>query len=83
MRDGVLDNQPGSLRGAFADQALRRPSDLLHDLAEPQRIAVVNGGHTWMITLVQRSRRRQFITDLLIVLCHGDELVSNSAIHPE
>jgi hypothetical protein len=43
----------------------------------------VNGGHTWIIALVQRSRRRQLVTDLSVVLCHGDELVSNSAMHPE
>ncbi len=83
VRDGVLGDQPGGLRGSFADQALRRPSDLGHDLAEPQRIPIVNGGHTWIITVVQRSRRRKFITYLLIVLRHGDELVGNSAIHTE
>jgi len=83
VRDGVLGDQPSSLRGSFADQALRRPSDLGHNLLEPQRILLMNGGHTWIIALVQRSRRSQLITDLPVVLCHGDELVGNSAIHPD
>lgn len=83
VRDGVLGDQPGGVRGSFADQALRRPSDPGHDRPEPQRILLVKGGHTWIIALVQRSRRRQLVTDLSVVLCHGDELVSNSAIHPE
>jgi hypothetical protein len=83
VRDGVLGDQPGGVRGSFADQALCRPSDLGHDRPEPLRILLVNGGHTWIIALVQRSRRRQFVTNLSVVLCHGDEVVSNSAIHPE
>ena len=52
LRDGVLSDQPGGVRGSFADQAFRRPSDLGHDRPEPQRILLVNGGHTWIIALV-------------------------------
>jgi hypothetical protein len=35
VRDGVLGDQPGGLRGWFADQALRWPSDLGHYRPEP------------------------------------------------
>jgi hypothetical protein len=31
LRNGVLSDQPGGLRGSFADQALRRPSHLSYD----------------------------------------------------
>jgi hypothetical protein len=52
LRNSVLGDQPGGLRGWFADQALRRPSDLSHDRLKPQGIALVNNGHTWIIALV-------------------------------
>jgi hypothetical protein len=75
VRDGVLGDQPGGLRSSFADQALRRPSDLGHDRLEPQRILLVNGGHTWIIALVQRSRRRQLVTDRSVVAVRSPQIV--------
>lgn len=76
MVDGVLRDSVCGLGAVRADKRLRRPTVFSDDRLKSCGVCVMNGRHSWMVAVEQRSIGSELGPDLLVIVAHPDQLVS-------